>query len=56
VDGYRIKYTRDPDAFASPQWPPESLDDLIMATFKDRMIASEDHPGLLRLIGAKLVP
>jgi hypothetical protein len=56
VDGYRIKYTRDPDAFASPQWPQESLDDLVIATFKDRMIASDDHPGLSRLVGAKLVP
>jgi hypothetical protein len=56
VDGYRIKYTRDHDAFPAPQWPPESLDDLIMATFKDHMIANDDHPGLLRLIGAKLVP
>jgi hypothetical protein len=56
VDGYRIKYARDVDAFAEPQWPPETVDDLILATFQGRMIDYEDHPGLLRLIGAKLVP
>jgi hypothetical protein len=29
------------------------LEDLIEIAFKDVMIESEDHPGLLRLIGAK---
>jgi hypothetical protein len=55
VDGYRTNYARDVDAFSEPTWPPESLEELIMATFKGHMIDSEEHPGLLRLIGAKLV-
>jgi hypothetical protein len=53
VDAYKIDVARDPDAFPEPNWPKQSLDDLILATFGNRMIASEDHPGLLRLIGAK---
>jgi hypothetical protein len=53
VDAYKIDAARDPDAFPEPNWPKQSLDDLILATFGNRMIASEDHPGLLRLIGAK---
>jgi hypothetical protein len=55
VDAYKITYARDADAFSDPQWPKESLEDLIMATFKGHMIDNEEHPGLLRLIGAKLV-
>jgi hypothetical protein len=31
------------------------LEDLILATFKGHLIDSDQHPGLLRLIGAKLV-
>ena len=44
---------RDPDAFPEPKWPTQSLDELIETTFAGRMIDSEDHPGLLRLIGAR---
>ena len=29
------------------------LDELIIVTFTNRMIDSGDHPGLLRLIGAR---
>ncbi len=36
-----------------PSWPTESLTDLIDKTFTGRMIDHEDHPALLRLIGAK---
>jgi hypothetical protein len=53
VDAYKIDVARHPDAFPEPNWPQQSLDDLILATFGNRMITSEDHPGLLRLIGAK---
>src|SRR5947207_816019 len=34
IDAYRIQYARDADAFSEPQWPAESLEDLILATFK----------------------
>ena len=49
----RSTFARDPDAFPEPKWPTQSLDELIERTFAGRMIDSEDHPGLLRLIGAK---
>jgi hypothetical protein len=55
VDAYRIQYAKDPDAFSEPQWPAETLDSLILATFKGHTIDTDEHPGLLRLIGAKLV-
>jgi hypothetical protein len=48
-------YTRDPDVFPAPNWPTQPLEDLIGAAFAPRMITKEDHPGILRLIGAKQV-
>jgi hypothetical protein len=53
VDGYKIDLARDPDAFPAPKWPNQSLSELINKTFAGRMIEQEDHPALLRLIGAK---
>jgi hypothetical protein len=53
VDGYDVKSTRDDDPFPEPNWPTQKLEELIVATFTNRMIDREDHPGLLRLIGAK---
>jgi hypothetical protein len=53
VDGYKINFARDADCFADPQWPKQSLAEIISASFKDRMIDRADHPALLRLIGAK---
>jgi len=53
VEAYKIDVARDADAFPEPQWPGQSLADLIGKTFAGRQIDSEDHPGLLRLIGAK---
>jgi hypothetical protein len=54
VDGYKIDVARDHDAFAEPEWPTQSLSELIEKTFNGCMIDREDHPALLRLIGAKL--
>lgn len=53
VDGYLLEPARDPAAFPEPKWPEQSLSDLINRAFAGRMIVSEDHPALLRLIGAK---
>ena len=53
VDGYKITFARDADCFGEPNWPKQSLAEIIAASFKDRMIDRADHPGLLRLIGAK---
>ena len=52
-DDYQINFAQDQDAFTAPDWPTQSLDELIFVTFEDRQILSEDHPALLRLIGSK---
>jgi hypothetical protein len=53
VEGYQISYAREQDSFPQPNWPKENLDKLILVTFAGCMIDREDHPALLRLIGAK---
>jgi len=53
VEGYKIDTARDPDAFSEPKWPTETLEALIEKTFVGRMIDRDNHPALLRLIGAK---
>jgi hypothetical protein len=53
VDSYKIDAARDVDAFPEPAWPAQSLDNLIIVTFTGCMIETQDHPGLLRLIGAR---
>jgi hypothetical protein len=53
VEAYKITVARDRDAFPAPKWLPQSLAELIEKTFAGRMIDSENHPGLLRLIGAR---
>jgi hypothetical protein len=52
-DSYKIDFARDEDAFPLPKWPTQSLNEIIARTFDGRRIKAEDHPGLLRLIGAK---
>ena len=53
VEGYKTTFTREQDAFPEPQWPSQPLVELIAKAFDGRMIDRADHPGLLRLIGAK---
>jgi hypothetical protein len=53
VESYKIDFSRDADAFPDPDWPTQSLDELILRTFAGRMIDRDNHPALLRLIGAK---
>jgi hypothetical protein len=53
VDSYKIDFAQHKDAFPEPHWPTQSLQELIWHTFAGRMIDREDHPGLLRLIGAR---
>jgi hypothetical protein len=53
AEGYKIDYSRHSDAFPEPEWPRQSLDELIAVTFHGRTIEQDDHPGLARLIGAK---
>jgi hypothetical protein len=56
VEAYKIDVARDQDAFAAPNWPSLSLSRAIEKAFPGRQITCEDHPGLLRLIGAKPTP
>jgi hypothetical protein len=53
VEAYKVDPAKDPDAFPPPKWPTQTLDELINATFSGRMIVTDDHPGLARLVGAK---
>jgi len=53
VDGYQTRMARDTGAFPEPQWPTQSLTQLLEVTFANRMIDHENHPGLLRLTGAR---
>jgi hypothetical protein len=55
VEAYKIDASRDPDAFPEPKWPSQTLNELIYVTYAGRMIVTEDHPGLLRLIGKKQI-
>jgi hypothetical protein len=53
VEGYQVRLARNADAFPAPRWPTQSLGELLGVTFNGRMIDNENHPALLRLIGAK---
>jgi hypothetical protein len=53
VESYKIDFSRDADAFPEPDWPTQSLDELILRAFAGRTIDRENHPALLRLVGAK---
>jgi hypothetical protein len=53
VEAYKVDPAKDADAFPPPKWPTQTLSELIDATFTGRMIVSDDHPALARLIGAK---
>jgi hypothetical protein len=55
VENYKIDHARDQDAFPDPKWTTQSLGELIEVTFAGMMIDADDHPGLLRLIGAKQI-
>jgi hypothetical protein len=53
VEAYKVDAAKHRDAFPPPRWPPQSLSELINTTFAGRIIDREDHPGLMRLIGAR---
>ena len=53
VDNYKIIFAKDLDTFPDPNWPTQSVGELIERAFAGRMIITEDHPALLRKIGAK---
>lgn len=52
-DEYLISPSESETPWPDPQWPTQSLDELVFATCgRDRMIDSKDHPGYRRLVGA----
>jgi hypothetical protein len=53
VESYKIDFARHADAFGDPKWPSQTLSELIECTFVGRTIDRDDHPALLRLIGAR---
>jgi hypothetical protein len=53
AENYKITFAKEPDAFRDPDWPKQSLGELIARAFAGRMIETEDHPALLRKIGAR---
>jgi len=53
IEGYKIDKARDADAFPPVKWPTPSLEDLIELSFHGAIIETDDHPGLLRVIGAR---
>jgi hypothetical protein len=53
IDGYKIDYAHDIDAFPEPTWPQRSLASLIEVTFRGSCIDCDPHPALNRLIGAR---
>jgi hypothetical protein len=52
-EDYKRTPARNHDGFPAPSWPTRSLEVLIEITFQRAAIFVDDHPGLLRLIGAK---
>jgi hypothetical protein len=53
AEGYALKFARNAEAFAEPDWPTQTRDELLAETFAGRMIETDDHPALLRLVGDK---
>jgi hypothetical protein len=53
LEGYQHSYPHSTRRFKDPEWATQSLMDIIGLAFKDRVIIAEDHPALLRLIGAE---
>jgi hypothetical protein len=54
-EGYADSAADDPELFGEPNWPAQSIDELIGSTLKpsDRMIDRRNHPALDRLLGRK---
>jgi hypothetical protein len=53
IESYKIDPARDNNAFAPPKWPTQPLNELIIRTFEGNLITTDEHPGLLRIVGAK---
>ena len=49
---YKIDFAQTQNAFPRPKWPSRTLEELIEVTFRSACIDNDNHPALLRLIGA----
>jgi hypothetical protein len=56
LEGYQHTLPLNTRRFREPEWPAQPFSEIISTAFKDRVIMSDDHPALLRLIGAELPP
>jgi hypothetical protein len=52
-DDYKSEYAEDPEAFPETNWGTHSAEEWCEITFRDVSIFEPNHPGWLRLIGAK---
>lgn len=52
-DDYIAEYAEDEDAFPETNWGARSVDEWCEITFREISIFEPNHPGWLRLIGAK---
>jgi hypothetical protein len=57
-DRYGIKDVRDklsppPGPYGVPNWPPQTMGQILKATFTDPIL-DDNHPALLRLVGGKI--
>ncbi len=53
VEAYKVDFKDNKESFDPPNWPKQTLGELISVTFAGRMIEVEDHPALARLRGLK---
>ena len=53
MERYKTEFATSQEAFPQPNWPARSLEQLIEVTWAGCMITADNHPALLRLIGAK---
>jgi hypothetical protein len=53
VEAYKVSYACDVDAFADPKWSKLSLSEMIGTAFIGRIIDTQNHAALRRLIGRK---
>ena len=53
LEGYEHSYPQSLRRFKDPEWTTQPLEEIIGTAYKDRIIMTEDHPALLRLIGAE---
>ena len=54
-DDYKTNFAKNSEAFGEPKWPSQTMEELIGITFEEqgRSIDTDNHPGLMRLVGDK---